>query len=512
MTTILITFLITLILSLVLTPLAKKMGIKLGAIDIPNDRKMHSNPIPRTGGVAIFVSAMVSVSIAGFLGSDISDLIILDREMLFLLAGAGVVFGIGLFDDFYRLGPRVKFLFQIIGATLAFFGGIHISGLSFFGINIQLGLFNYGVTVFWFLLFINAVNLVDGLDGLAAGIVVFTSLMMMTLSILNEDFVIALYFAILSGSVLGFLRYNFNPASIFLGDGGSYFLGYAIAGLSIVGSVKTQVGAAILIPIIAMGVPIFDTMLSPLRRFVRGRKMFRPDSGHIHHRLVGLGMTAQKAVLIIYFITLFLCIAAVIATNLRNEQAGLFLIILGVGAVFIVRKLGYFEYLASDKFYGWFKDMTDQTGLSHERRTFLNYQIEISKSETIEQMWDKVSRTSEFLEMDYIEMKLLESETAPGSPNGQCFPSCEFSHGDFDPALMDWNRVMHIILPLSTKKYEFGSMSLSKNLIGFPLTPFTLRRVEQLRRTVIETLVKINRREKENNASRKGVKPAKKGL
>lgn len=507
MTTILISFLLALILSNFLMPMAQKFGVKFGAMDNPDDRKVHTDPIPRTGGMAIFISFFITGIIIYMVGTDVSDLVVVNRNLLFLIAGALVSFGIGFFDDFHRLGPKIKFLFQIIGASLAFMGGVRI-GCVFWGVNFSdYFVISYAVTVFWFLLLINAINLIDGLDGLAGGIVLFASLVTVLLSILDHNYLTSLYFAIIAGSVLGFLRYNFNPASIFLGDGGSYFLGYAMAGLSIMGSIKSQTGAALAIPLLALGIPLFDTILSPIRRFVRGRKMFRPDNGHIHHRLVGLGMTTQKAVLIIYLITLLLCILAVVVTNLRNEQAGLFLVVLGAGAALLIRKLGYFEYLASDKFYGWFKDMTDYTGLRHERRSFLNHQIEISQSENIEQMWDKVSRTSEFLKMDFIEMKLLESMTDRDSSNGHFSPSHEFSHGDFDPAVIDWNRAMHIILPLSTEKYEFGSMSLSKNLIVSPLTPFTLRRVEHLRRTVIETLVKINGREKENNTSRKGAKP-----
>lgn len=504
MTTILFTFVIALVLSLLLTPLAIKLGIRLGAMDIPNNRKIHHSPIPRTGGLAIFMAAMATVGITWFLGTSVSELMILDREILFFIAGALVVFGIGLFDDFHRLGPNVKFLFQIIGATVAFAGGVNVNGFHIFGITIHTPLLNYGLTIFWFLLLINAINLVDGLDGLAGGIVVFASLVMVILSILCHEYLIALYFAIISGSVLGFLRYNFNPASIFLGDGGSYFLGYTIAGLAIIGSVKSQMGAAITIPILALGVPLFDTILSPLRRFMRGRKMFSPDNGHIHHKLIGLGLTTKRAVFTIYGATLILCIIAVIVTNLRDEQAGLFLIILGVGAAVFVRKLGYFEYLATDKFYGWFKDMSDQTGLSHERRSFLNHQIEISHSRSLEELWQRVVSASNFLEMDYIEIKLLDCMMDRHSCDCAYTPSHEFSNGDLEPAMLDWNQVMHIILPLSTSKYEFGSMAISKNLIDSSITPFTLRRIEQLRRTVIEALVKLDKQETGNRKQNRG--------
>ena len=489
MTTILISFLIALILSNFLTPMAQKFGIKFGAMDNPNERNVHANPIPRSGGMAIFISFFITVIIICMVGTSVSDLVVVDKDMLFIAAGALVTFGIGFFDDFHRLGPKIKFLFQIIGASLAFMGGARIGGV-YWGIHLlDYSVISYAVTVFWFLLLINAINLIDGLDGLAGGIVLFASLVTVLLSILSHDYLVGLYFAIIAGSVLGFLRYNFNPASIFLGDGGSYFLGYAMAVLSIMGSIKSQTGAALAIPLLALGIPLFDTILSPLRRFVRGRKMFRPDKGHIHHRFVNLGMTTKKAVLIIYCITLLLCIVAVVITNLRNEQAGLFLVVLGAGAILLTRKLGYFEYLASDKFYGWFKDITDQAGLRHERRSFLNYQIEISQSPDIKTLWNGILQASEFLNLDFIELKLCDHKC---NKLNQKIPMYEFSNGNTDPSLMEWNSAMHIMLPLATKKFDFGSLSVSKDVVTHPITPFTLRRIEQLRRTVLETLIKIN--------------------
>ena len=494
MTTILITFIFALILSLVLTPVAKKLGVRFGAIDMPNERKVHSKPIPRCGGMAIFLAFILTLVISALFMTEVSNKLMLDKKASFFLFGSLIVFAVGLFDDFHRLGPRVKFFFQVIAASVAFYGGLRIESFSFFGLGFNFGIVSYVVTVFWFVLFINAINLIDGLDGLAAGIIFFASAVLVILSVFRGEYLIAMLFAALGGAVLGFLRYNFNPASIFMGDGGSYFLGYAIAGLSIMGSIKSQVGAAMLIPVLAMGIPLFDTILSPIRRFVRGRKMFDPDKGHVHHRLVGMGLTAKKAVWIIYAITFSLCIMAIFVVNIRDEQAGLFLIVLGAGVVIFIRKLGYFEYLASDKFYGWFRDISDHAGLSHERRSFLNHQIEISQSESIEEMWQRIAKASEFLDMDYIEMKLLDCMMDRNSCNCSHAPSCEFSNGNLEPAMLDWNQVMHIILPLSTKKYEFGSMSISKNLVDSPLTHFTLRRIEQLRRTIIETLIKLNKK------------------
>lgn len=491
MTTILVAFLTALVCSNFLTPLAKKFGEKFGAMDIPDSRKVHLTPIPRTGGIAIFVSFMLTVVLVLMLRTEMTRLVMGSENMFFILAGAVVTFGIGFFDDFHRLGPRVKFGFQILGASLAFLGGARISGIFGDGTILNCTLCCYVLTVLWFLLLTNAINLVDGLDGLAGGIILFASLVMVVLGVIAQDYLTGFYFAIVAGAVLGFLRYNFNPASIFLGDGGSYFLGYAMACLSIMGLVKSQTGAALAIPLLALGVPLFDTVLSPLRRFVRGRKMFCPDRGHIHHRIVALGLTSQKAVLIIYSITLVLCVAAVVLTNLRDERAGLFLVLMGAGAILLVRKLGYFEYLASDKFYGWVKDLSDEAGFRHDRRSFLNCQIEISQSPDIHTLWTRILQASNFLELDFIELKLCDGN-CKGDKVSPEIPMFEFSNGNCDPDLVEWENALHIMLPLANKKCEFGCLEISKDVVGSQLSPFTLRRIEQLRRTVLETLIKLN--------------------
>ena len=253
------------------------------------------------------------------------------------------------------------------------------------------------------------------------------------------------------------------------------------------GSVKTQVGTAILIPILALGVPLFDTILSPLRRFVVGQKMFNPDSGHIHHKLLEIGFSKKKAVWLLYMITLGLCLFSILLINIRDEQAGLFLIILGLGVVVFVRKLGYFEYIGSDKIYGWFKDITDVSGMSQDRRSFLGLQMAINKSSNREELWSGVVEASKILGLDYIEMKLFGQEA--GFSKGNSSPG-KFKSGELEPDMLDWDRVLYMILPLADREKRFGSIAVAKDLFRSPLTPFTLRRIEQLRRAIISTLQK----------------------
>jgi len=223
---------------------------------------------------------------------------------------------------------------------------------------------------------------------------------MAILSFMRSDYLSAMEFAALCGALLGFLRYNFNPASIFMGDGGSYFIGYTIAALAILGSTKSQVGATLLIPLIALGVPIFDTILSPVRRLIRGRRMFHPDKGHIHHRLLNMGFSSRNAVLIIYSASAMLCVASIMVVEAHDTLAGLILGIVGAGTFIIVRKRGYMEYFAFEKLFGWLRDMSDVTGLSRERRSFLSLQEETSRSENIDELWGNVCKVLEKLRFD----------------------------------------------------------------------------------------------------------------
>ncbi len=500
MTTILIAFFSALFFSVVLTPVAGRIGLAYGAIDRPGERKVHARPIPRSGGLAIFASFFLSIVIVGLAGTLVSDLLELERKFTFLTAGCALVFSIGLADDFKRLGPMTKFVFQVAGASLAYLGGARVS--LFHPDNWAVaGAFDYGSTVLWFILLINAVNLIDGLDGLASGVVFFACTMMVILSTIGGRYLSAMLFAALGGSVLGFLRYNFNPASVFMGDSGSYFLGYAVAAISVLESTKAQMGAALLIPVLGLGVPIFDTMLSPLRRFVRGKKMFIPDQGHVHHRLMKMGLNQRRIVLTLYGISILLCLSALFAVNIRDEQAGLFMLVMGVACVFFIRKLGYFEYLASDKIYGWFRDISEEAGLSRERRSFLDIQLDIGASENWDAMWENACRALEKLQFDFAEMKLYVHDRS--SCRRDPLDGCKTDKGVACSRDFSWKRTgfdshghlcrdclfkLELPLLIDRPSRNFGVLWLVKDLSRDPISHYTLRRVEHLRRSIVESL------------------------
>jgi UDP-GlcNAc:undecaprenyl-phosphate GlcNAc-1-phosphate transferase len=453
------------------------LGISLGAMDIPLERKVHTTPIPRIGGVAIFLAFVATMVLASLYLTRVSELLV-NQRTAFGLCGALVVFGCGLWDDFRRLNPGIKLFFQIAGATLAFVGGISINGFIIGSYDMQINvLVSYAVTIFWFLLFINAVNLIDGLDGLAAGVVFFVCVLMIIFSARNVDYLTAVYFATLGGAILGFLKYNFNPASIFMGDGGSYFLGYTVAALSIMGSEKSRVGALMLMPLLALGVPIFDAILSPIRRFIRGRRMFQPDKGHIHHVFLRMGLSSSNAVLIIYGITMALCVLAIFLVNLRNGAGGFVLVILLCGMILLVRKMGYLEYLAFDKFYGWLQDVTDVAGLSQERRSFLSLQIDANESQNLEELWAYIGKALEMLRFDKAELHYCAEPVL-----------CWRSRREFD----DSDSFLRIEVPLIDGDPDiFGKFILIKDVKQGHIQPYTIRRVENLRRTLLSNLTRL---------------------
>jgi UDP-GlcNAc:undecaprenyl-phosphate GlcNAc-1-phosphate transferase len=485
-------FLIALVLSLVMTPLIRTAGFKLGALDMPDDRKVHTEPVPRIGGLAVVLSFIIAALIGNYFFPAVSGLYNLNFNTLMGHLGGFMVLSCGLWDDFRRLKPWPKLFCQIAAATVAFIGGAMITNFSFFGFGIEFNVFfSYLITVFWFVLFINAVNLIDGLDGLAGGLVLFTCLIMIVSLYINGDYLSAFYFAVLGGAVLGFLKYNFNPATIFLGDGGSYFLGYTIAILAIRSSSKSQVGVLMLIPLLALGVPIFDSILSPIRRFIRGRSMFQPDKGHIHHMFLSMGLSSRNAVWLIYGITMALCILAILMMTFRGKASnGMILAVLLFSMIFLVRKLGYLEYLAFDKFYGWFQDMTDVAGISKQRRSFLSMQISINKSSDMDQLWENVVDSLKLLRFNAARLLLANGKTLEWIADADEHAG---SAGTGSPDSGDDDRMLRLEIPLEENGHDIflGKLVLTKDLKQTPIKPYTIRRVEHLRRTLIPNLKRL---------------------
>jgi UDP-GlcNAc:undecaprenyl-phosphate GlcNAc-1-phosphate transferase len=507
MTTILFTFFLAFALSLILTPAARRAGSLLGAMDQPGERKLHTTPVPRIGGVGIVTAFLLTLAVVSFVPSDTAALLAPSPELLAFGLGAGVCVLVGFADDLHGLRPATKLLFQLLAASVAYAGGMQIRSIGLGDEILELGLFSYPLTLLWFLVFINAVNLADGLDGLAGGITFFAALVMVLLSMLGQRYLSALLFAALCGSVLGFLRYNFNPASVFLGDSGSYFLGYCMAALAVLGGSKSQVGTAILIPVVALGLPLFDTVLSTLRRFMVGQRIFGADREHIHHRLLSLGLDTRHAVLLLYGITIALGLVSLVVVNLRDERAGLLLVLLGVASLVFARKLGYFDYLQTGRVIGWLRDVSDESGLSWERRSFFNTQLGVSRASDLDGLWRAVTQALELVSVDYGLLYLDLPGDGRDGPRDDEWRTTPIESASVSlrtrPADYIWvrpglppsvaspaHRLFRIELPLENpdRSARQGTLVLIKDHRQGPINQFTLKRIEHLRRDVEEAL------------------------
>ena len=349
METLLVVFLLSFVLADCLTPLVRQMGVRLKLYDFPDGRrKIHRKPIPTLGGLSVFTAFYLSFGIL-FLIKGAKGLIAplsSAKAVAFFVGGAMVVI-IGVHDDLRKLSPTTKLLFQVLIGFLLYAAGYRIAVLSnpLGGEPIHLGIVSPIVTILWIIGIINAFNLIDGIDGLATGIGVFVSLNILILALANGKMIAGIYALALLGSLLGFLRYNFPPAKIFLGDTGSMLIGYVVAITAIQGSHKGSSVVALLSPIIALGLPIVDTLLAIVRRVVKGRSIFSADSDHIHHRLLKLGLTKREAVLIAYiacFVLWFFSLIIILGKSYLN-----FFILLSTFALALlgINKLGYIKGL-----------------------------------------------------------------------------------------------------------------------------------------------------------------------
>ncbi len=296
-----------LLLGFALTPIVRVLAIKIKAIDIPTDnRRMHHKPIPRIGGLAIFLAFLIAT--LSFCKPD--------RDLLTILVGGGVLVLLGMLDDIYRLNAFVKLVVQILAALFAVSQGVTIDFIGFGGDYIAFGIWSVPITVLWIVGLTNAVNFIDGLDGLACGVSIISSVSLFLVMLLSGSSQIhCLITAILIGACLGFMPFNVNPAKIFMGDTGALFLGYTLSILSVVGVFKTDMVLAFFIPLSIFGLPLADTSFAILRRVAHHKSPFAPDRGHLHHRLIDLGFGQKQSVRLLYAVCAILGIAAVMLTR-----------------------------------------------------------------------------------------------------------------------------------------------------------------------------------------------------
>jgi UDP-GlcNAc:undecaprenyl-phosphate/decaprenyl-phosphate GlcNAc-1-phosphate transferase len=327
------------IISFILTPIVKRIAKHFNIMDIPKDnRRIHKKPIPLLGGLAIYVSFVMVL----FLKPGP-----LSNEEVGILIGATIITIGGFIDDKFDLKPWQKILFQLAAALSLVFTSVSIQNLTNPLVDgnsfVQIGYLAVPFTILWVIGITNAINLTDGLDGLAAGITIISGITILIIALLNGRWEAATLSGIFVGAVAGFLPYNFNPASIFMGDTGSQLLGFMLASISIQGATKTAAAFAIGVPILALGLPIYDTLFAIVRRKINGVPMMQGDRGHIHHRLLDMGLTQKQVVLVMYLISAILGGVAIVDMLSTNKTSYLLLVVVIILFILIAWRCGFFK-------------------------------------------------------------------------------------------------------------------------------------------------------------------------
>ncbi|UOY91092.1 undecaprenyl/decaprenyl-phosphate alpha-N-acetylglucosaminyl 1-phosphate transferase [Ectobacillus sp. JY-23] len=325
-------FIASFITVLLVTPLVIKLAFKIGAVDKPNARKVHQKITPRIGGLAIFIGVVVGYFVSG----------LYNERMTTIVVGAIVIVIIGILDDMYELSAKWKFLGQVFVALLIVRSGLMIDyvNIPFTNDSYELGLFAYPLTIFWIVGITNAINLIDGLDGLSAGVSSIALTTLAVMAFLGNTPLILTIAVIVIASTIAFLFYNFNPAKIFMGDTGALFLGYCISILSLLGLYKSVTLFSLIVPIIILGVPIFDTSFAIIRRLVNKQPISAPDKSHLHHRLLAMGFSHRKTVLLIYMFGIFFSVSAIVFSRLLLWQSMLILLVLLLVGEIIAEVIG----------------------------------------------------------------------------------------------------------------------------------------------------------------------------
>ncbi len=300
---------LAIVMALALTPVMIRLAPRIGAVDEPDQRRVHTKPTPTAGGLAIFVAFWVPMLLLNWPPG---------KPLVGMLIGSVMLLGICLVDDTVGLPPFPRFAGQVLVAIVAYVWGVQWSGftnpLSMFGEYhyISLAWFSGPLTVLWIVLVINAINWLDGLDGLAAGVSAIAALTLTVMAWDSAFYAVAIPALALAAACIGFLPYNFEPARIFMGDTGAMFLGYMLATLSVAGAFKSPTAVAVFAPLLVLGVPIFDSVSTIWKRLRQGKAIYAADKQHLHHRLLDRGLSARQAVLVIYGLTAILCVVAII--------------------------------------------------------------------------------------------------------------------------------------------------------------------------------------------------------
>jgi UDP-GlcNAc:undecaprenyl-phosphate/decaprenyl-phosphate GlcNAc-1-phosphate transferase len=389
---------VSFLLTLLITPVVRNVFRRLGVLDHPGERKAHPHAIPRVGGVAILLAYTLAYGCILFTHSSTGGKIWnqLGFVMRFLPA-ALIAFTTGLIDDIWALKAWQKLVGQVGAALLAYWAGIHVH--SFGGYHLAHWL-NIPLTVLWLVACTNAVNLIDGVDGLAAGVGLFATCTTLFAAMLQNNFALALVTAPLAGCLFGFLRYNFNPATIFLGDCGSLFIGFLLGCFGVFWSEKAATILGMTAPLMALSIPLLDTLLAIARRYLRRKPVYMADRGHIHHRLLDRGLTPRKVVLILYA---FCALGATCSLLMMSQRVPGIVIIIFCAMTWIgVQHLGYIEFGTAGRMFldGVFRrSLNSQISLQ-------TYEEQLIAAPTPDRCWEVISTACRNAGFHHVQMML----------------------------------------------------------------------------------------------------------
>ncbi len=452
-----VAFVVAALVSTILTPLMRALARRLGVLDRPTEaRKIHSQPVPRLGGLAILLGATAPFVGLYFYRNDLSVLVFADGRRIAALALATLlILAAGLLDDVRGLSQKLRFATEAVAGILVYWGGFRIDGLflPLLG-HVTLGPFALPLTVLWVLAVINALNFTDGLDGLAAGTSMIAAGTLFVLALHYRNFVPGAFAASIAGASFGFLLFNFHPATVYMGDTGSMFLGLALAVTAIGAGEKNAAVVAILGPLLALGLPIGDTVLRVIRRIILGQPWFPADRKHVHHRLLDLGLSHRNATLVLYGATaVFSGAALAIALASRWLAAGVAVFIVGC-IVFAVRALGFAEFnrFGELRHRQISEDIERLTRAIDERLHALRFATDPDT------LWQQAIELGGLLEIDRIEWTL-----GPGLAGG----TRRWERGDVPPGLaLVWTpqekAAFVLNLPLDTGIVRVGVMVLTR--------------------------------------------------
>lgn len=335
------------VIAFALTPLVRLLAFRINAVDVPKDgRRMHTKPMPLIGGVAIFAAFAASSLIFG----DRSE------KLIGTLIGGAIIVILGVLDDKFDLNPFVKLLGQVLAAQVLIAFGMKIEYINIFGKYVVFGFWSYPITIFWVVLLTNAINLIDGLDGLACGVSTIASVSLLIFTVIKGEPEIMTVVAALVGACIGFLPYNTNPARIFMGDTGALMLGFVMSAISLQGLFKFNTVVSFWIPFVLFGLPFGDTFFAFFRRLFTGKHPFKGDRGHLHHRLIDAGFSQRQSVLILYAISALCGASAILFTENR--------VIGAVTAIVVALAIIFFNLIVMKK-----KKTSSPSGLPDEGKT-----------------------------------------------------------------------------------------------------------------------------------------------